>query len=197
MRHLSVSCLLVACSAAKPHSIVSTTDPDGGTTVTGDGSISHPGGPLALVYRGPAACDGCSEAVAAVLASDAIGFDVHYIGPNEEYDFTTDSLAAAVVYAQAGGAVSVEDAFDAMGAYATAIDAYVHAGGKYLGFCEGGYLAGMNPGFQLLPGDSDSYITSAGASVTTPDDTVIKVKWRGQSRWMYFQDGPIFKIDPG
>lgn len=196
MRHLLALSLVAGCSAAKPHQI-STGGGDAGVPPDNDATIGHPGGPLALVYRGPAACDGCSEAVAAVLATASEGFEVRYIGPNEDADISPSALADAKLYAQPGGLVSVQDAFDAMGADATTIDAYVHAGGRYLGFCEGGYLAGMNPGFQLLPGDSNQYITSMNASVTSSDDTVIKIKWRNQSRYVYFQDGPLFVIENG
>jgi glutamine amidotransferase-like uncharacterized protein len=149
------------------------------------------------VFRGPATCLGCAEAVAAVLATASEGFEVHYIGPNEDIQLTADALAGAALFAQPGSALSVDDYFNTMAGCATTIDAYVHGGGRYLGFADGGYLAGKNPGYEMLPGDSNSYITSAGATVTDPQDTVIKITWRGQPRYVYFQDGPIFLIDPG
>lgn len=176
--------------------------PTGGTPTGGDpGSGGPPGSsgarPIALVYRGPAGCDGCSESVGAVLQSSKWNFDVRYVGPGEALQITAATLATATVYAQPGGDPSVDDAWTMMKADAPAIAAFVQAGGHYLGFCEGGYLAGKTPGFALLPGDTDSYITSKGASVTTDIDTVIPIMWRGQTRTVYFQDGPQFILDPG
>jgi hypothetical protein len=182
---------LVACGPSA-HSVDVAVAPDGGTT--------NPGGsgtPLALVYRGPAACQGCPEAVASVLISSQWGFNVAFVGPDESQDVTTDVLGRAVLYAQPGGHIPLVPAYDALAGAAPVIASYVHNGGRYLGFCEGGYLAGMNPGFELLPGDSNQYIYSPGATVTNTHDTVIKVSWRGQPRYMYFQDGPIFIIDQG
>ncbi|WP_235980642.1 hypothetical protein [Streptomyces albidus (ex Kaewkla and Franco 2022)] len=68
-------------------------------------------------------------------------------------------------------------------------------GGRYLGFCMGGYLAGRDPGFGLLPGDTGAYTATRGASVRTADDTVITVRWRGRQRHVYFQDGPYFALE--
>jgi hypothetical protein len=59
--------------------------------------------PHALVYRGPAACDGCAESVAHVLRTSASRFDVTYVGPNEDVDITNESLSQADVYCQPGG----------------------------------------------------------------------------------------------
>jgi glutamine amidotransferase-like uncharacterized protein len=74
---------------------------------------------------------------------------------------------------------------------------YVSSGGRYLGFCLGGYLAGETPGFGLLPGDTDQYLGSPGATVTSDGDTLIDLVWRGRPRKVFFQDGPWFDLDPG
>jgi glutamine amidotransferase-like uncharacterized protein len=58
----------------------------------------------------------------------------------------------------------------------------------------GGYLAGTWRGFSLLPDDTDQFITSPGASVTTDADTIVEVNWRGHQRYMFFQDGPFFPL---
>jgi glutamine amidotransferase-like uncharacterized protein len=154
-------------------------------------------GGLALVYRGPAGCTGCSEAVAALLQSSAWGFDVQYVGPNEALSIAAATLATATLYAQPGGDPSVNQAYKDLASVAPIIAQYVMSGGRYLGFCEGGYLAGRTPGFALLPGDANEYVGSPGATVTTTKDTTIQVLWRGNMRTMYFQDGPFFVLDPG
>jgi glutamine amidotransferase-like uncharacterized protein len=77
------------------------------------------------------------------------------------------------------------------------IQSFVRSGGRYLGFCMGGYFAGKTPGFEILPGDSNQYIASSHASVTTADDTIINVLWRDKPRVLFFQDGPLFTLDVG
>ena len=59
--------------------------------------------PKALVYRGPAACDGCPEAVAALLQSSPSAFDVEFCGPEEVIGINKTSLSGVQVYAQPGG----------------------------------------------------------------------------------------------
>lgn len=149
--------------------------------------------PTALVYRGPAACDGCGEAVAHLLNQAEPDLAVTFVGP-EDTALTEDLLATATVYAQPGGNGTVEDAWSAVGKDADLIVDYVQGGGRYLGFCMGGYLAGTGPGFGLLPGQSWQYIATDGADVRSDVDTVVEVDWEGEDRWLYFQDGPSFTL---
>lgn len=151
--------------------------------------------PVALVYRGPASCDGCSEAVAALLEQGPTPFRAVYCGPHEKVSLTAASLATAKVYAQPGGG-SVDSAWRRMREHADDIRRWVNGGGRYLGFCLGAYLAAATPGFGILPGDTSQYIASRRASVDTTDDTIVTVTWRGRTRHMYFQDGPVFKLNP-
>lgn len=153
--------------------------------------------PLALVYRGPASEPaGCAEAVAELLESSRYGFDVRHVGPREALPLTADTLAAAAVYAQPGGG-TLRAGWRAMRRDRDAVRDYVGGGGRYLGFCLGGYLAGATPGFGLLPGDTDRWIDSDGASVTHDGDAVVRVDWQGRERELFFQDGPRFLLDDG
>lgn len=152
--------------------------------------------PLALVYRGPASCSGCSEAVAALLRSAPTRFHTEFCGPEEQLQISSSTLAEASVYAQPGGG-DVNPAWRRLRGHAEDIREFVHGGGHYLGFCLGAYLAGARPGFALLPGDVDRYISTERASVDSVDDTVIPVSWRGEPRYMYFQDGPTIQLRPG
>ncbi|MFH5822975.1 BPL-N domain-containing protein [Georgenia sp. AZ-5] len=147
----------------------------------------------ALVYRGPASLPGCPEAVANLLAVSGWFDDVRYVGPAEELPLTADALGRASLYAQPGGG-ELRRAYRRLRHQAPAVRDFVHAGGRYLGFCLGGYLAG-EPGFRLLPGDSDQYIASPGASVRDERDALITIRWRGRPRQVYFQDGPYFDLD--
>jgi glutamine amidotransferase-like uncharacterized protein len=150
--------------------------------------------PLALVYRGPVGCDGCSEVVAQLLLSSRWDFEVKYVGPKEILKLSAATLQSAVLYAQPGAAGSLSRAYRKLRDYARDIRNFVSSGGRYLGICMGGYLAGSTPGFHLLPGDTDQFIASHDASVRTAADTLVQVKWRDQLRWMYFQDGPFFRL---
>jgi glutamine amidotransferase-like uncharacterized protein len=149
---------------------------------------------LALVYRGPAALPGCPEAVADLLASGPWDLDVRYVGPREELPLAAESLTQAALYAQAGGG-SLRYAYHRLRRQSGAIRAFVHGGGRYLGICLGGYLAGSTPGFGLLPGDTDQYIATPGATVHDESSTLVRVAWRGSTRTVYFQDGPVFVLD--
>jgi glutamine amidotransferase-like uncharacterized protein len=121
--------------------------------------------------------------------------DVRFVGPRESVRLTSDVLLRSVVYAQPGGG-ELKRAYRKLRGDASAIRDFVSSGGRYLGFCLGGYLAGETPGFGLLPGDTDQYISSAGATTQTDGDTVVRVLWGGQCRDVFFQDGPWFDLDP-
>lgn len=147
--------------------------------------------PTALVYRGPASSEGCPEAVGRLL--EAQSFRVVYCGPDEEVDVSAESLAGAQVYAQPGGG-SLRPAWRHTRDYAPALRDFVSAGGNYLGFCLGAYLAGDDPGYALFPGQVRQYIGTAGATITDTKSTVVGVDWRGDSRSLYFQDGASFTV---
>jgi glutamine amidotransferase-like uncharacterized protein len=151
--------------------------------------------PVALVYRGPASLPGCPEAVAALLALSPWGFNVRYVGPDEGVPVSAEALASAALYAQPGGG-TLEHGYRHMRRDRAAIRQFVHSGGRYLGFCLGGYLAGATPGFDLLPGDTDQYIASVAATVDSDANTLVEVSWRGQQRTLFFQDGPYFWVSP-
>ncbi|QCQ91631.1 BPL-N domain-containing protein [Rhodococcus sp. SGAir0479] len=150
--------------------------------------------PLALVYRGRATLPGCAESVAELLRRSRWNFDVRYVGPRERLPLTVDVLAGAALYAQPGGG-TLRPAWRRMRPYDEALRDFVAAGGRYLGFCLGGYLAGATPGFDLLPGDTDRYISSKAATVHSARPTVVAVDWRHRRRHMYFQDGAVFRVD--
>ncbi|MEU7994094.1 BPL-N domain-containing protein [Micromonospora sp. NPDC049060] len=158
--------------------------------------VSDSDRPLALVYRGPAACSGCAEAVAALLRAAPGGFRTEYCGPDERRQISRGTLAETAVYAQPGGG-DVGPAWRRLRDHAEEIRDFVHGGGHYLGVCLGAYLAAARPGFGLIDGKVDRYISTAGASVDSVDDTVVPVRWRGSPRHMFFQDGPTIELRPG
>lgn len=152
-------------------------------------------GRLALVYRGPASLPGCPEAVARVIRASTWDLEVCFVGPRERMPLSADVLSQAALYAQPGGG-DLRPAYRRLRRQGPAIREFVRSGGHYLGFCLGGYLAGETPGFGLLPGDADRYISSPGACTTTARESVIDVAWGEGVRSVYFEDGPYFALDP-
>lgn len=156
--------------------------------------------PQALVYRGPATCKGCPEAVANLLEFSPRHFEVHYAGPEEEIQINLENLQNVELYAQPGGddgticrhnsfqsylqadnarLTDLDEAYEQLKQYRPAIRVFVKNGGRYLGICLGAYLAGWTPGFGLLPkkSDADQEIKRKRTQVKNEDDTVIQVDW--------------------
>jgi hypothetical protein len=50
---------------------------------------------VALVYRGPASCQGCGESVAALLETAPAPFHIVYCGPKEKVQLSAQALASA------------------------------------------------------------------------------------------------------
>lgn len=150
--------------------------------------------PDALVYRGPASLPGCPEAAARAVR--AAGLSVDYIGPAERRRLDLPGLTGCQLYVQPGGG-ELEDAWPHVKPARHLLRTFVAQGGGYLGFCLGAYLAGKGPGFGLLPGDTDQYITSKGCDIRHDGDAIVTVYWRGQPRRLYFQDGPVLLFRSG
>lgn len=160
-------------------------------------STAAPSAPRVLVYRGPAGCDGCSEAAAAWIAEALPGARTQYVGPDESRPVDASTLTGATLYVQPGGDLSVDAASDALApAEERAIATYVREGGRYLGICQGAYLAGHDPGMGLLgEADTGQYIDLPGALVRTDADALVPVLVGGRRVQAYVQDGPF--VTPG
>ncbi|MEK6351355.1 MAG: BPL-N domain-containing protein [Burkholderia cenocepacia] len=163
---------------------------------TGDAARDAASRPVALVYRGPAACDGCPETIAARLRESSYRFRVIYVGPAEPLKITPAALAGAALYVQPGGGQDIPGAAASIGRHAIrAVRQYVANGGRYLGLCMGAYLAGAQ-GFGLVAGDIDSEVDRPGSTLHGIADTVTPVVWRGKKRWIYYQDGARLPVAP-
>jgi hypothetical protein len=53
----------------------------------------------AIIYRGPSACDDCSESVGRLLKNSPYYFNITYAGPNKEFDLSPELLSQADVSA--------------------------------------------------------------------------------------------------
>jgi glutamine amidotransferase-like uncharacterized protein len=169
---------------------------------SGAAAGSGSGRPVALVYRGPAASPGIPEDTASFLRTCPQRFRVEFCGPRHG-DLPVDAatLARATLYVQPGGGQDFTGSWSTVKGYAGPLRSFVHGGGRYLGICMGGYLAGSGPGFDLLPGNCADYTDTQGAEVQGADDAVITVRWPGAAggptRRIYYQDGPYFWLNRG
>ena len=199
--------LVAGCtsSVAAPGSGTTTapTSSQGPGTTTAPASASGTAPPLALVYQGPGACEGCETALADLLAR--AGLRTRFIGPAELR--SDEAFADATLYAQPGGdeTMLVRDAVGAADwpAAAARITRFVQGGGRYLGVCLGGFLAarwvddaGTIPALRLISGEGDYF---RGTPIDPNADQVIPVHWLlpETERAMYFQGGPFFAEQAG
>lgn len=158
--------------------------------------------PLALVYRGPASSQGIPADTATFLRTCLQHFRVEFCGPHRnDLPINAATLARASLYVQPGGGDDFVGAWRSVKSYAGALREYVLGGGRYLGICMGGYLAGSGPGFNLVPGNCDDYTSTRGAEVHDARNAVITVRWptvgRRTSRKVFYQDGPYFWLHRG
>ncbi|MEQ3551118.1 hypothetical protein WIS52_11605 [Pseudonocardia nematodicida] len=157
--------------------------------------VAPDGRPVAVVFADawtrPSESDHTddTESVAALLRAGRHGFDVRTAGPAGERSLR-DALAdpSTVLFAYPGADGDDETAFRRLRRDRGAIRRFVRGGGRYLGVCMGAFLA--ERGFlDLLDGRVEEYWSRKGATVTTPDPSLVTVSWRGRDRTLYFQDG--------
>ncbi|GAA5156428.1 hypothetical protein GCM10023321_32160 [Pseudonocardia eucalypti] len=151
--------------------------------------------PLALIYRNPPLADKDDAAdAAAMLQASPYQFRIQYVGPN---DLTAELLNQAALFVEPGGEVETETAKEDFAHEIPLVNQYVAEGGRYLGICAGGFVAGEE-GYDVFPGRVGSYVDSAGAEAESDKDQAIQIIWRdGSKRTVDFQDGNYFAIPPG
>jgi glutamine amidotransferase-like uncharacterized protein len=153
--------------------------------------------PLALVYRGPASSPGIPADTARFLRTCPQRFRVSFCGPHRgDLPVNAATLARAALYVQPGGGDDFNGAWRSVRGFGGPLRDYISRGGRYLGICMGGYLAGSDPGFGLLPGNCDDYTMTRGAQVRDARNAVITVDWplphHQTRRKVFYQDGPYF-----
>jgi hypothetical protein len=156
--------------------------------------------PLALVYRGRASSPGIPADTARFLRTCSQSFRVEFCGPNHgDLPVNAATLARASLYVQPGGGNNFTAAWQSVKTYTGPLGEFIHNGGRYLGICMGGYLAGSGPGYDLLPGNCDDYTQTPGAELDTAKNAVINIRWptpHGRPiRKIFYQDGPYFWLD--
>lgn len=166
-------------------------EPRAGATDTPAPSPTATEGPRVVIYDGPAACSDCAAAAATWLAGELPNATIEFAGPDGTKDVDAATLAGAALYVQPGGGADVARAYDDLGPEArSAISDYVSGGGRYLGICMGAFLAGSDPGLDLLgPADTGGYIDLPNAQVRDDRDTLVALEWDARTVQAYFQDG--------
>ena len=135
-----------------------------------------------------------TESVADLLRGCRHGFDVRTAGPAGRLPLR-EALAdpAVALFAYPGSSGDDESAFRRLRRDKGTIRRFVRDGGRYLGICMGAFLA--ERGFlNLLDGRVDEYWSRPGATVTTPEPSLVSVWWRGRERILYFQDGGAIRV---
>lgn len=151
--------------------------------------------PIAIVYRGTGkTAKYCAQSAADLLAKSDRRFTIVTAGPGATTPLTDSLIERSALYVQPGGG-GLKPAYRKMKRYRTTLRSHIGGGGRYLGLCLGGYLAGRSPGFDLLPGDTNQYIVSPGATVSHENDTIVSLSWLGSPREVFFQDGPYFDVN--
>ena len=153
--------------------------------------------PIALVYH-DASTDCCAQALATMIQNDTKWhFKVLLVGPSERTSVQAGlAMPNAKIFAEPGATGDDTTSLAAQKGNIPAIQNFVKNGGRFLGVCMGGYLAGKDE-FGLFPVPANEYIDEPRASTTSTADTVIPITWHGKVRRMYFQDGPSFILTPG
>lgn len=146
--------------------------------------------PWAALYRGHGAVPGCAEVWRPLLRS--VGLRTRYVGPGERLDLAAAVRRAPTVLVHPGGG-ELEEEWCRVADAADDVARYVRDGGRYLGVCLGGYLAGATPGYDLLPGDVDQRDPSQAS--TASGGAVDEVVWEGRQRRVYVEDPPVFEVD--
>lgn len=148
--------------------------------------------PWAAVHRGPHQVPGCPEAAARLLAR--AGLRARFVGRGERLSLADALRRGPTVLVQPGGG-ELDTAWTELAADRETVRDYVAGGGRYLGLCLGGYLAGRTPGYGLLPGDTDQLVRRSGSPLRRARDGVVEVVWDGQRRSLYAEDPPVFLLD--
>lgn len=146
---------------------------------------------VAVIYRGPGVCkDGCVKAVSDLAARNNVLTRSINAKSIEESTFKN----ARVWIHPGGDAVKAAQAISPESK--KLILQFVAAGGGYLGFCAGGFLAdstvddgNLIEGLGILPGRTLDYTDQKAPQI-------LPILWGKSHRYVYFEEGPVFEMSP-
>jgi glutamine amidotransferase-like uncharacterized protein len=153
-------------------------------------SVGGQAATLALIYKGPGACEsGCAESAAEVART--AGLLPVFVGPDQLPN--TDIFREAAVWIQPGGRSSV--VFQHMNPILKKwITDFVYSGASYVGFCAGGFFSTSEiadrgqEGLGIIPGINRLYEESDLAVYQ------VDINWEGKLRNIYWEGGPYFVL---
>jgi glutamine amidotransferase-like uncharacterized protein len=160
------------------------------TLVSAGAMAQSPQAKKILIYNGQGTCQGCPEAIAQLLKQ--AGFNTQYIKPGQ---LTKNNFEKTLMYVQPGGSDDASEVINALSKNEIKnLKSFVFNGGKYLGICSGGYLAGNYiideksiQSFGLLP-------TTVYEEQEESEPKIETIKWKNIKRSVYFQAGPAFNL---
>ncbi len=156
-------------------------------------STAPAAGSYALIYDGPVADTSATAAVAAIAAQ--AGLPVKYVSDIADLPGLLPDAKVFII----GG--TQDDLSPLIAAFTPAVTAalkdYLRNGGRYLGICGGGYMASTGwaeygtyfTALGFIPAEAGSYLGE-------PAPQILPVRWLGEDRQMYYQDGPVFYLKP-
>lgn len=143
-----------------------------------------------MVYRGPGACEGCSDAPAEIAAR--LGLPVRFVNARHVDD---RGLPPNAIWIQPGGDALVLER-QVTPRQKNILRRFVERGGAYVGFCAGAFFADTTiddqhrvPGLGLIPGETYDFLPHDRASS-------LPIVWGNEFRWMFYQAGPAFRLFP-
>ena len=163
------------------------------------GQLPSSGGqpPLAVVYVNPPFADADdAKDLATMLQKSRYRFRVQFAG-SKSNPLTAQMLQHAALFGFPGGEVDDDTAKTDFAHEIPLVQNYVTNGGRFLGVCAGGFVMGQK-GFDVFPGEVDSYVGSPNAQAKDTKDQAIQINWMGKGqRTVDFQDGNYVKLAPG
>ena len=169
----------------------------GAPALSAPGPVSADGQrPLALVYDNPPfADDDDAKDLASMLEKSRFRFRVQFVG-SKTNPLTAQQLQGAALFGFPGGEVDDDTAKRDFAREIPLVQHFVTNGGRFLGVCAGGFVMGAK-GFDVFPGEVDSYVGSPNAQAKDAKDQAIQINWRGRKRTVDFQDGNYVKVPQG
>jgi glutamine amidotransferase-like uncharacterized protein len=148
--------------------------------------------PLALVYNGYGICpDDCAKGAAD--SAKLAGFQTLMVGGGP---INPELLSKASVWLQPGG-FAVESARSMGATLLQQIRNFVAAGGGYVGFCAGAFLATAEigtsgyKGLGIMPGRTSVY-----EALGSYAPAMLRVRWLTGIRQVYWEGGPFIRPNP-
>ena len=150
--------------------------------------------PLICIYTDDPMCSiSSSDAVYEVL-NKLDKYQIFMCGPDSYPKLSFEfALKKADCIVFPGGDGDSDQFYNTLKKYKKDVQKFIENGGKYLGICMGSYFAEKYY-FELLDKNigCSQYIKRPNTTVNKTTATMIKIKWKDETRDIYFHDGSAF-----